>query len=236
MLPAATNPAPRLTPDDTLLLEAFLACRRNRFALARQMNRPADVLFAWFDQPHIQHALSICNTNEEHDHRSAARAHLRAVADTAENPTERRRAATSLLYSLARPVRSRADDSADPSATPGTAATAPARSSAPARASILPAQSLELPPESSGAPRDSADLPIGSTGPMSPIGPTPPTETLLDDSLDRELDEELDEEDEDPDLDAALAHIPTDKPVLAEACERLPPELHNLLPPLPSGP
>ena len=221
MDPAAPNPTPRFSPEDTLLLEAFLSDSRDLLALAKRSGRPFHELLAWFDQPHIQHALKVLNDNEEHDHRSAARAHLRAVADDADTPAERRRAATSLLAAL----RTRAPRATEPNPSEHAAAPLPAAPDSKPSTPMGPISPIgPLRPIHASTP--AANAPPPSTTPK-PTERVPLSENaayraaletlnlddiddeeedrLLDEELDRELDEELDEEAEE------YAHLSTEE-------------------------
>lgn len=201
MLPAASLTP--LTPDDSALIEAFLALHRNLSSVARHAGRSFHSLLLWIDQPHIQHALDLLNQFQDQDDRAAARAHLRAVADTTTNPTERRRAATSLLASIRRgPARPAAPRGQPPDRPTHSAATIAASPGAQPPPAPIPTPAGSTPnvhtPVSAAPPDPSAPPPTDDThaaylAALEALGLEDPDDDAEDRALDEELDRELDD-------------------------------------------
>jgi hypothetical protein len=116
----STVPCPRspLTPQDRTLLFAYFQANDNLATLSASTGHDYFDLLTWLNQPHIQEALDAHDQAVARTDRRAAIEALRESLRAADNPTNLRRAATTLLRSTiarsAQTPRSR-DDSHPPS-------------------------------------------------------------------------------------------------------------------------
>jgi hypothetical protein len=95
-----TTDITQLTPEDLLLVRAYLDHHQDLFAFADAVNKPPHELLAWLTSDHVRAAIEDISSRRNRGHLAAALATLHELHTTSEKPIERRRAATTVVSAL----------------------------------------------------------------------------------------------------------------------------------------